>query len=216
MVVVLGLTLNCCDSRRLMNRIEYESHFNLYIFKFNDDSYKDYVILSRPNIDYLEGVSPVNAFTRRDVNYKYFGFEQECYDIRNSNFFDADKAAKYQYDKCDLSEGPHLIELHKGYYIWYPFSLITLCNANRDYVNGTSKNGFRVYNIKWQDLCDRDLEEMEVLSEKPFGEVLQLYAYDYANDMSIEELVEFINQTIDNDMVVENGPKRWVSWGSLP
>jgi|GEM_PF-2124085 len=151
------------DGRKISER------YSVWFVKFSNEAYKDYVIAG--------GSLP--TYPKRIENGPYF-------------ISDKQKALLEQsYDICEIASQPVLLELHNGYYMFYPFTKL-------------GSNSGKVINVKWSDICDADFSKARVVSDRAYSEawVMQYAALKKLtrksiDKMTITDIQAAINKVID-------------------
>ena len=146
--------------------------YTVHFVKFADESYKDYVISK----------SPIPTYPKRNDDGPYF-------------ISDVEKAKKEQsYDICELASNPVLIELHNGYYMYYPYTKLGCSTAVR--------------NVKWSEVCNVDLDTVGILSDQAYAEVwhvllpeLKKRTLKSHEKMTIADIEKAINKIIDTNKI---------------
>ena len=203
-VVIHVLAMTGCDSRVTMKELQYSLNFNLCIYRFNNPAYKDYVIGTKVGCDLK---LPAVCGPRRDVDDLFFGYQLQCIEDAkrfSSEYYNPAASPKYNWQICDVAEGPRMVELHEGYFMWYPFEMgYELQTSGELSPMWSQYYQAVVLTTKWEDICNVNNDTLHVLSEKAYSAGMMLEAYDYLKESTLEEVVSFINNSIDNDFNVD-------------
>ena len=194
-IIVCGcvmLFLNSCDWQWRLSDQAIHTEWICPIFKFNKPEYAEYVVTltDRQYYDHL-GVSTIHNDT--DL---YFN---------EASLFIADTT-----NICEFAITPKLIELHDGFYMWYPYSSLG------DYMYATLRD------VKWEELCNDcnlyyydELQNSLKLSAsisilggwrtmykeyyKINGRALNRFNHKNPNKMTLDDIIQACNKIIDKE-----------------
>ena len=238
LVMIFAMCIFLLDSCRFMTAKDMENmhtKYSVLIFKFKDNSNMNNVIardlnLALSAIDDSIGIVHCLDFFRDCSNKDTYFFEYDSihkygtYNPWNKNGY---KYYNY-YGKldstniCDFAKAPKYVELHDGYYMWYPYV----------YDNNFDISEIKFYNITWDELCNNDslyyncslpmynIEGNEDINNKcllsdailPIGDIydvferaceingiaLERHSHKKINKMTIQDVIDVCNIAIDN------------------
>jgi len=156
--LVCAFLLSSCGGTDVQNM---HTEYTVLIFKFKDKSNMDNVIahdlsladdlLSKDNSSGI--VHILDLFCNRSNKELYFFEYDSIYKYHTYNEYNKEGYKYYNYyvqldstNMCDFAKAPKYIELHDGYYMWYPYVF-----------TNTFMPKIKFYNVTWDELCNNDL-----------------------------------------------------------
>lgn len=219
---------NSCGGTDVQNM---HTKYSVLIFKFKDNSNMNNVIARDISLadyllsqDYGSGIVHISdLFCDRSNKDTYF-FEYDS--IKKYGEYNEYNQKGYKYynyygeldstNMCDFAKAPKYIELHDGYYMWYPYVFTNYWETS-----------IKFYNITWDELCNNDslyfniidnvsghLDSRCVLTDTilPIGDIfdifekacyidgvaLERHSHKKINKMTIQDIIDVCNFAIDN------------------
>lgn len=183
------------------------------VFKFADESYKDYVITLNDYVGFSVYRDSINYFPSAVSVFDSVGHFERIVD-----YYFADST-----DICSFAKSEKLIELHQGYYMWFPYT--SFADPNMENI--------QLRNLKWDDLCLSNAiyyadsimtstytyfypdvkfwlkisDDVEIIADYPEiyskvciidGHTLQKYGHKHPKKMTLKDIVKSCNKAIDN------------------